>query len=141
VRRLPPDISELWPQGVQVAASRIRYEPRHPRWKVRGTEWHYYLLAGPKGARPLSPRRVAELIRGHWGIENRLHHVKDRTFREDDQKARCGAVALCWLRSVALTLLERAESRRRGKSRRYMPEIRECYKAHPRRAVALLHAK
>lgn len=28
----------------------------------------------------------ADWIRGHWKIENLLHHVRDRTFREDDSK-------------------------------------------------------
>lgn len=30
-----------------------------------------------------SPRRVLALSRGHWGIENRLFHVKDDSFGED----------------------------------------------------------
>jgi predicted transposase YbfD/YdcC len=29
-------------------------------------------------------RQFAEGIRGHWGIENRLHWVKDVVFKEDD---------------------------------------------------------
>lgn len=29
-------------------------------------------------------------IRGHWKIENLLHHVRDRTFREDDSKIHIG---------------------------------------------------
>ncbi|MGO4463726.1 helix-turn-helix domain-containing protein [Streptomyces sp. M-16] len=32
--------------------------------------------------------QLASWIRGHWGIENLLHHVRDRTFREDDSKFR-----------------------------------------------------
>ncbi|MCH0573155.1 ISAs1 family transposase [Streptomyces sp. MUM 136J] len=28
--------------------------------------------------------QLADWIRGHWKIENLLHHVRDRTFREDD---------------------------------------------------------
>lgn len=29
-------------------------------------------------------------IRRHWGIENRLHYVKDVTFKEDDSKIKSG---------------------------------------------------
>ncbi|MCX5414988.1 ISAs1 family transposase [Streptomyces sp. NBC_00059] len=29
---------------------------------------------------------LASWIRGHWGIGNLLHHVRDRTFREDESK-------------------------------------------------------
>lgn len=139
VERAPADIRALWPEAIQVVACRIRHLARHPRYTVPADEIHFYLLSGPPGARPLSPRRVAALVRGHWGIENRLHHVKDRTFREDDQQVRCGAVALCWLRTATLTLLATAESRKAGKKpRRYMPEQRAHYAAHPRKAVALM---
>lgn len=126
---------------MQIVACRIRHLPRHPRYTAPADEIHYYLLTGTAGARSLSAKRIAGLVRGHWGIENRLHHVKDRTFREDDQQARCGAVALCWLRTATLTLLENGERRRSDKRRRYMPEQRAYYAAHPRKAVSLMKAK
>ena len=31
----------------------------------------------------LSPLRALSLVRGHWGIENSLFHVKDDSFGED----------------------------------------------------------
>lgn len=36
------------------------------------------------------PAELTAWTRGHWGIENLLHHVRDRTFREDDSKIRTG---------------------------------------------------
>jgi predicted transposase YbfD/YdcC len=33
---------------------------------------------------------LASWTRGHWGIENLLHHARDRTFREDESKIRTG---------------------------------------------------
>lgn len=30
-----------------------------------------------------SPVRLLEMWRGHWGIENRLHWIRDTEFRED----------------------------------------------------------
>jgi hypothetical protein len=40
----------------------------------------------PSGAAEGS--ELAAWIRGHWRIENQLHHVRDRTFREDASKVR-----------------------------------------------------
>lgn len=112
------------------------YVPRHPRWKVRRDETRYFVLFGPPGARRLGTKRLASLVRGHWGIENRLFHALDRTFREDAQTARCGAVALSMLRTAALTLIQREQSElERTGRRRYMPEIRATFNADPRRAV------
>jgi hypothetical protein len=54
--------------------------------------------------------RVLRLLRGHWGIENRLHWVRDVTFGEDRCAIRTGAapqaVAAC--RNLVLALLRRA---------------------------------
>ena len=36
-----------------------------------------------------SPARLADWVRGHWGIEA-LHHVRDTTFAEDASQARTG---------------------------------------------------
>ncbi|MGW3423595.1 ISAs1 family transposase [Streptomyces phaeochromogenes] len=48
-----------------------------------------YLIAG-LDASDATPAELTAWIRGHWGIENLLHHVRDRTFREDDSKVRTG---------------------------------------------------
>jgi hypothetical protein len=57
-----------------------------------------------------SPRRLLELNRGHWGIENRLHWVRDVTFDEDRSQVRKGAGAqiMAALRNLAIGLLRRA---------------------------------
>jgi predicted transposase YbfD/YdcC len=45
------------------------------------------------------------LVRGHWGIENRSHHVRDRILREDDSRIRTKPGVFARLRSFALNLL------------------------------------
>lgn len=55
----------------------------------------------------IDPKRALSLVQGHWGIENRLFHVKDDSFGEDRhvmQHHGSGAV-LSLLRNVAITLL------------------------------------
>src|SRR4029450_9699125 len=37
---------------------------------------------------PLPATACAHAIRGHWGIENRLHYVRDVSFREADSRIR-----------------------------------------------------
>jgi len=54
-----------------------------------------------------SPRRLLDLNRGHWAIENRLHWVRDVTFDEDRSQVRkgSGAQAMAALRNLAIGLL------------------------------------
>jgi predicted transposase YbfD/YdcC len=67
------------------------------------TEVRYYV-----GSFPGTVPEYAEVIRGHWGIENTLHWVLDVTFREDASRARAdhGAENLAWLRRMAVSLLK-----------------------------------
>ena len=55
----------------------------------------------------LSPSRALSLVRGHWGIENSLFHVKDDSFGEDRHvlhKHSSGEI-LSLLRNAAMSLL------------------------------------
>jgi hypothetical protein len=53
-----------------------------------------------------SPARLADWIRGHWGIEA-LHHIRDTTFAEDALKVRSGTAprAMASLRNLAIGML------------------------------------
>ena len=44
-------------------------------------------------------------MRGHWGIENRSHYVRDRLLREDDSRIRRKPGIFARLRSFALNIL------------------------------------
>ena len=74
-------------------------------------EVRYYLTSLPADA-----RAVAAAVRGHWGIENRLHWVLDVAFREDECRVRAGHAAenFAVLRHIALNLLRREDSLRVG---------------------------
>ena len=51
-------------------------------------------------------RQFAEGIRGHWGIENRLHWVKDVVFGEDDCRLKLAHAPQNWglIRTWAVNL-------------------------------------
>jgi predicted transposase YbfD/YdcC len=55
-----------------------------------------------------SPARLADWIRGQWGIEA-LHHIRDVTFAEDASQTRTGAAprAMASLRNLAIGILRR----------------------------------
>lgn len=61
-------------------------------------------------------QRLASAVRGHWGIENRLHYVLDVSFAEDQCRVRKGYAAenFSRIRRIALNLLRRETSKKRG---------------------------
>lgn len=79
--------------------------------KERTVERRFYL-----SSLPLNAETLARAVRGHWGVENKLHWVLDVCFREDQSRARAGYAAenLATLRRLALNLLKREKTKRRG---------------------------
>ncbi len=80
-------------------------------------ETHYYIssLSG-------SAKQLARVIREHWSIENKLHHVLDVSFHEDDSRVRRdnAPVNMAMVRHVMLNMLRRAPEKGslKGKSKR-----------------------
>jgi predicted transposase YbfD/YdcC len=65
-------------------------------------ETAYLTVSLPAGQAP--PVDLQSWIRAHWHIENRLHHVRDVTFREDLHQARTGTgpAVIATLRNAAI---------------------------------------
>lgn len=105
---------------------------------MREDEWHYYLVVGPRRGGLHGAGRIADLIRGHWGIENRLHHILDRTFGEDTRRSAKGAapMALALAARAAITLL--GNYRVPGFPKANMPERRIHVSAKPTRFLKTL---
>jgi len=69
-------------------------------------------------------------VRGHWGIENRLHRSLDVTFREDTLRNRVGYSAenLSRIRRPALNLLRSNKTCKAGiKGKRLQACLKEEY--------------
>jgi len=64
----------------------------------------------------LAVQEFARAVRGHWGVENKLHWVMDVCFGEDQSRARAGYAAenLATLRRLALNLLRQDKTTQRG---------------------------
>ena len=54
------------------------------------------------------PKRLGQIVRAHWGIENNLHWVLDYAFDEDAQRARVGhsAANMTVIRHIAINLVK-----------------------------------
>ncbi len=74
----------------------------------RSSEVAYYVTSLDEAR--ASKARLLGFIRGHWGIENGLHWVRDATMGEDRSKVRSGAAprALATLRNLVISILRLA---------------------------------
>ena len=78
---------------------------------VPTVERRYYLSSLPR-----SVATFARAVREHWGVENQCHWVLDVQMGEDQSRARMGHAPenLATLRRLALNLLRRDQTKRRG---------------------------
>jgi len=74
-----------------------------------GTSCEQVYYVATFAASRFTPEQVLGLVRGHWSIENGLHHRKDRSLDEDRNRASgkgYGRV-MCCLRSIAASVVGR----------------------------------
>lgn len=83
----------------------VEREIFHVSKKLTTTERVY--LVTSQSAAQASPAQLLTLNRGHWSIENRLHHVRDMAYDEDRCRARKGNTprTLACLRNFAISML------------------------------------
>jgi predicted transposase YbfD/YdcC len=80
-----------------------------------------------------SPKRLLELSRGHWAIENSLHWVRDVTFDEDRSQVRTKSAprTMATLRNLAVSVLRLAGHKNIARGLRF-------YAARPHLTLQLL---
>jgi Transposase DDE domain len=78
-------------------------------------------------------KELLGVIRGHWGIENGLHGVRDGTFGEDASRIRKGSATevMAGLRNIAIFLFKRRGHRSAAAATRH-------YVCHPEKSLELL---
>ena len=97
------------------AASIARVEACIQRGEKTHTETRYYISSAS-----LTAEAAGRAVRGHWGIENRLHWVLDVTFNDDQSRLRkgFGAKNMAVVRHFALNLVRAAKDKKSVKLRR-----------------------
>jgi len=118
-----------FPHATQVLQVR-RTVTRNGRKSV---EIVYLITSMPMTA--AAPTQIATWIRGHWGIENRLHWVRDVTFDEDRSTIRTGTgpQVMAAIRNTAISILRLAGHTSIAVGLRH-------HSRDPHRPIDLLHA-
>jgi len=120
-----------WPGAAQVLRRVCRRI--HERTGKLETEVTYGITSLPPTL--AGPTQLERIWRGHWTIENRLHYVRDETFREDRCQVHggAGAQALAAFRNAVIALL-----RAHGCSN--LAAATRRYAEHPQRILQLMGA-
>ena len=113
-----------WFPGLRSIA---RVEATRETGDTRSTERRYYITTLPP-----DPQRIAQAIRAHWGIENRMHWVLDMTFNEDRSRVRMENAAqnFAIVRRIAMNLLRQDATSKIGlRMRRLKAGADDAYRA------------
>jgi predicted transposase YbfD/YdcC len=126
VKWLRPELLALWPGLTSVAlVESTRQDLGDMTGKV-SVERRYY-ISSLKGA---DAGKMAKAIRGHWGVENKLHWRLDMTFREDESRLRKdhSAENFSRLRRIAMNQLRKQPDKKISlKGQRYLCSLDPDY--------------
>jgi predicted transposase YbfD/YdcC len=98
----PEGLSEKWSKVesiIKIERERMIFNTQSKEWEDKG-ETSYYISTNL-----FSAKESNSAIRGHWGIENKNHHVKDATMKEDFSRIRINPQNIARLRSFALNIM------------------------------------
>ena len=110
---LDPEWQGLLTTVIRVQRERMDRSSRSGLWKSRNDEVAFYLSSAP-----VTAIVAAIAIRGHWGIENRAHYVRDVSMAEDASRIRKNPGILARIRTFATNIL-RANGARNIRDTRY----------------------
>ena len=112
----PAHIRKRFPHARQVAlieryVTRTVRVRKGKRWvrKQEKTAVAVFIITS-LDAREAAPAHIAGYVRGHWTIENKVHYVRDVTYREDASRVRTGPRPriMATLRNLAIGLIRQA---------------------------------
>ena len=97
--------------GIAFPHARLAIQVIRRRRSLTGRKWRtetVYAITDLDQAQ-IRPDEIADIIRSHWHIENRLHWVRDVTFAEDHSQIRTGhgPAVMATLRNLAISIHRR----------------------------------
>jgi len=112
ISKISPSITKDWKNAKTII--RVHRE-RKLRDKIE-RETCYYISDLRESASQFCQR-----IRGYWGVENRVHYVRDVTFSEDRSRTRIGFLPNLWAitRNLAINLYREAGFTNMSKAKRH----------------------
>ncbi|MGH9248100.1 MAG: ISAs1 family transposase [Acidimicrobiales bacterium] len=115
--------------NLAIKLTRRRRPPTGARWRTETV----YAITDLTHDQTTTPAELADAIRAHWGIENRLHWIRDVTFAEDLSQIRTGhgPAVLATLRNLAISLHRRHRATNIAAACRHLSR-------HPNRVLPLL---
>lgn len=97
--------------GIAFPHARLAIQVTRRRRSLTGRRWRtetVHAITDLDQAQ-IRPDEIADILRGHWHIENRLHWVRDVTFDEDRSQIRTGhgPAVMATLRNLAISIHRR----------------------------------
>ncbi len=94
---------KVWDKYITALVS-VRRDVEEFNTKKKANDWRWE-VSFYVSTKKFSAKKFNEIIRGHWGIENRNHYVKDVSMNEDKSRIRNNPQNFARLRSFALNLM------------------------------------
>lgn len=92
----------------RVSHARLAIQITRRRRSLTSRKWHTETVYAITDMtyKQIRTDQIADAIRGHWGIENRLHWIRDVVFAEDHSQIRTGAgpAVMATLRKLIVSL-------------------------------------
>lgn len=98
-KNIRKDWNALIADVIQVKRKRCWFDTKEKSW-TKSVEISYYV-----STKQLPLKTYAQEIRGHWGIENQNHYVRDVSLGEDQSRIRVHPEIMGILRSFALNVM------------------------------------
>lgn len=94
-----------WKQGRLVGKiRRSRRRTKDTQWRNQETTTWICSLARNE----TTPEKIEQAIRHHWTIENGIFYVRDVSYGEDRNHARCIGIPISEVRNLAISIIRKA---------------------------------